>query len=57
MNGNITIEKGDECEQFTEMFNDFILMFNDKKKVEKEKKAILRRAELLNNIVMFASTD
>ncbi len=56
LNGNITIEKGDECEQFTEMFNDFILMFNDKKKVEKEKKAILRRAELLNNIVMFAST-
>ena len=57
LNGNITIEKGGGCEQFSEMFNDFIVMFNDEKKVEKEKKAILRRAELLNNIITFASND
>jgi len=57
INGKKSVEKGEACDQFSEMFSDFLLMFQDKEKIENEKKVILRRAELLNNIVMYHEKD
>lgn len=51
--GNTHIELGEECEQFAEMFHHFVEMMDNNDKIEAERKAILRRAKLLNEIVNF----
>ena len=43
------------CEQFTEMFHHFVEMMDDEEKIALEREAILRRANLLNDIVNFDS--
>jgi dTDP-3,4-didehydro-2,6-dideoxy-alpha-D-glucose 3-reductase len=52
-NGNMHIEQGEECEQFTEMFHHFVEMMDDEDKIALEREAILRRAKLLDDIVTF----
>jgi predicted dehydrogenase len=53
LNGNMHIEQGEACEQFTEMFRHFAEMMGDEEKIIAEREAILRRAKLLNEIVNF----
>jgi dTDP-3,4-didehydro-2,6-dideoxy-alpha-D-glucose 3-reductase len=53
MNGNEHIEFGRESEQFMDMFSIFLGIMNSKNKISAEKKLILKRAELLNEIVNF----
>jgi len=53
LNGNMCIEQGEVCEQFTEMFHYFIEMMDDEVMIAVEREAILRRAKLLDDIVSF----
>ena len=53
LNGNMHIEQGEVCEQFTEMFRHFIEMMDDEEQIGAEREAILRRAKLLDDIVNF----
>jgi dTDP-3,4-didehydro-2,6-dideoxy-alpha-D-glucose 3-reductase len=53
LNGNMHIEQQEACEQFTEMFRHFLEMMDDEEKVAAERKNILRRAKLLDDIVNF----
>lgn len=53
LNGNMSIEQEDVCEQFVEMFSNFVHMAGDDEKIETERESILQRAKLLNDIVKF----
>ncbi len=53
LNGNIHLEDGEECEQFMEMFRHFAEMMGDEVMIMAERKSILQRAKLMNNIVNF----
>ena len=53
LNGNETIEHGEQSEQFMDMFRNFIEIMNDKEKAVTEKRNILQRAKLMNDIVNF----
>ena len=53
LNGNMHIEQGEGCEQFTEMFHYFVEMMDDESRIVAEREAILRRSKLLNEIVNF----
>jgi dTDP-3,4-didehydro-2,6-dideoxy-alpha-D-glucose 3-reductase len=51
--GNERLEYGEQSEQFTDMFRNFLEAMNDKEKANKEKKNILQRARLMDDIVNF----
>ena len=53
LHGDMQIEEGEKCEQFTEMFRYFLEMMGDKNKILAEREAILLRSKLLDNIVNF----
>ena len=53
LNGNEIIENGEESEQFMDMFRNFVEIMNDKEKPLTERKNILQRAKLMNDIVNF----
>jgi hypothetical protein len=53
LNGNEKIEQGQASEQFMDMFAYFLGIINNKKKISAENRFILKRAELLNDIVNF----
>ena len=53
LNGNESVENGEQSEQFMEMFRNFVGIMNDKEKAIVEKKNILQRAKLMNDIVNF----
>jgi dTDP-3,4-didehydro-2,6-dideoxy-alpha-D-glucose 3-reductase len=53
LNGNESIEYGEQSEQFRNMFIHFVGIMNDKEKATIEKKNILQRAKLMNDIVNF----
>ncbi len=53
LNGNKSIENGERCEQFIEMFHTFFRIMGDQEKIAAERKIILQRANLINDIVNF----
>ena len=53
LNGNERVENGEQSEQFINMFSNFLKIMNDKKKAVTERKSILQRAKLMNDIVNF----
>ncbi len=53
LNGNERVENGEQSEQFMEMFRNFVEIMSDKEKAIAEKKSILQRAKLMNDIVNF----
>ncbi|MDC0195470.1 Gfo/Idh/MocA family oxidoreductase [Candidatus Thioglobus sp.] len=53
LNGEQSIENGDKCEQFIEMFKNFIKMLDDEFKSAFERKMILGRAKLMDDIINF----
>jgi len=53
LKGNESIEEGEKSEQFVDMFQHFIELMNNKEKSDKEKKSILKRAKLMDDIVNF----
>ena len=53
LNGNENVENEEESEQFIDMFRYFLRVMNDKEKAITERKNILQRARLMNDIVNF----
>ena len=53
LNGNESLETGEKSEQFIDMFRNFVGVMKDKEKVIAERKNILQRAKLMNDIVNF----
>jgi dTDP-3,4-didehydro-2,6-dideoxy-alpha-D-glucose 3-reductase len=53
LNGNESVEYGESCEQFIEMFRNFVRITNDKQKYTIEREIILQRAKLMNDIFNF----
>ncbi len=53
MNGNESIEPGQQSEQFIDMFRNFVEIMNDQEKAVTEKRNILQRAKLMNDILNF----
>ena len=53
LNGNECLEYGEQSEQFMEMFYNFVAIMSSKQKITAERKLILKRAELMNDIVNF----
>jgi predicted dehydrogenase len=53
LNGNESMECGEHSEQFIDMFRNFAGIMGDEEKVIAERKIILQRAKLMNDIVNF----
>ena len=53
INGNESVENGEQSEQFMNMFSNFLKIINNKEKAALERKSILQRAKLMNDIVNF----
>jgi len=53
LNGNERLEYGKQTEQFMEMFHKFVEMMNNEEKTIAERKNILQRAKLMNDIVNY----
>ena len=53
LNGNRSVEHGDQCEQFDEMFHNFVGMMSNEQEIAAERNVILQRARLMNKIVNF----
>jgi predicted dehydrogenase len=53
LNGNESLENGEQSEQFIDMFRNFLRIMNDKEQALTEKENILKRAKLMNDIVDF----
>ena len=53
LNGNECLEYGEQAEQFIEMFYSFIRIMGSEQKITAERKLILQRAELMNDIFNF----
>jgi NDP-hexose-3-ketoreductase len=53
LNGNESVENGEQSEQFIDMFHHFLRIMNDKEQAFTERENILKRAKLMNDIVNF----
>ena len=53
LNGNESLENGEQSEQFIDMFHHFLRIMNDKKQALTERENILKRAKLMDDIVNF----
>jgi dTDP-3,4-didehydro-2,6-dideoxy-alpha-D-glucose 3-reductase len=53
LSGNESIENGESAEQFIKMFHNFVRMMDDLESAVIEKKIILQRAKLMNDIINF----
>jgi dTDP-3,4-didehydro-2,6-dideoxy-alpha-D-glucose 3-reductase len=53
LNGNVSVENGENSEQFVRMFQNFVKLIGDEQKIAAERKVILDRAKLMNDIVNF----
>lgn len=53
INGNESVENGEQSEQFIDMFRYFFRLMNDKEQVLTERENILKRAKLMDDIVNF----
>jgi len=53
LNGNVSVEHGDQSEQFVKMFRNFVELIGDEQKIAAEREVILQRAKLMNDIVNF----
>ena len=53
LNGNVSVEHGEQSEQFVQMFHNFVQLIGDEQKMVAEREAILDRAKLMNDIVNF----
>ena len=53
LNGNVSVEHGEQSEQFVQMFHNFVQLIGDEQKIVAEREAILDRAKLMNDIVNF----
>ena len=53
LNGNVSVEHGEQSEQFVQMFHNFVQLIGDEQKKAAERKVILDRAKLMNDIVNF----
>ncbi len=53
LNGIEYLEDGEQSEQFIEMFYNFIEIMSSEQKTTAERKLILQRAQLMNDIVNF----
>ena len=53
LNGTEKIEYGEKSDQFMNMFTNFLGIINNKNKIKEEKKLILQRAKLIDDILNF----
>ena len=53
LNGNERLEYGEQTEQFLEMFNKFVEMMDNEEMTIAERKSILQRAKIMNDIVNY----
>ncbi len=53
LNGNKSMEHGETCEQFVLMFSNFVRMMHNEQESVEERKVILKRAKLMNEIINF----
>ena len=53
INGNVSVEYGEQSEQFVQMFRNFVQLIGDEQKISEERKVILQRAKLMDDIVNF----
>ena len=53
LNGNVSVEHCEQSEQFVQMFHNFVQLIGDEQKKAAERKVILDRAKLMNDIVNF----
>ena len=53
LNGNESVENGRQSEQFIDMFRHFLRIMHDKQQAAIERRSILQRAKLMNDIVNF----
>ncbi len=53
LNGNVSVEHCEQSEQFVQMFHNFLQLIGDEQKIAAERKVILDRAKLMNDIVNF----
>jgi predicted dehydrogenase len=52
-NGNESLVHGERCEQFVEMFRNFVLMMDNEQEIATERMMILQRAQLMDNIINY----
>jgi|APSaa5957512535_1039671.scaffolds.fasta_scaffold37518_2 dTDP-3,4-didehydro-2,6-dideoxy-alpha-D-glucose 3-reductase len=57
LNGNESINDGKQSEQFMDMFCNFIEIMGSEQKITIERKIILQRAELMNEIINFKGVE
>ena len=53
LNGNVSVEHGEQSEQFVQMFHNFVELIGDEQKIAAERAVILQRAKLMDDIVNF----
>ena len=53
LNGNESVKNGEQSEQFMNMFRNFVGIMSSKERAAAERKTILQRAKLMNDIVNF----
>ena len=53
LNGNVSVEHGEQSEQFVQMFHKFVELIGDEQKIAAEREVILQRAKLMDDIVNF----
>jgi len=53
LNGNVSVEHGEQSEQFVQMFHNFVELIGDEQKLAAERAVILERAKLMDDIVNF----
>ncbi len=53
INGNESVKNGEQSEQFIDMFHNFVRIMKNKERAAAERKTILQRAKLMNDIVNY----
>jgi len=57
LNGNESLEYGEQSDQFIEMFSEFVDMVDNEDKIIEERENILKRAKIMDEIVKFKEID
>lgn len=57
LNGNESVEYGEQSDQFIEMFSEFVCMVDNEHKIIVERENILKRAKIMDKIVNFKEID
>ena len=53
LNGIVSLEHGEQSEQFVQMFHNFVQLIGDEQKIAAERGVILDRSKLMDDILNF----